>query len=568
MFGLGLILSATDMFSPKLGMASENLSKFEGRVKTVGKTMTKFSTGVLGFGAALGAPLKAFYNDYEMLAQNQGELESLGIAANGIKAITKEAKSFSNQFARSSAPEFIKAAYDIKSGISSLSDEGVAKMTKYSSMTAQATKTTSADMAKLFALGHGIFSQQFDGDFAFAEQFSAGIAKTTKMFRTDGADLIGGISNVKAAAASMGVSFSEQMAILGVAKKGFNTMSEAGTGYRSFLDNVGQAQEKLGLQFTDVQGKMLPMTEILKSIKDEVGDLSVVENSDKLKDAFGSDEAVQLIKSLINSTDEVAISQSKINAEMKIGAVLTEKMAKSMNKGMKLKLLGNQISNLGSSIGTLFAPAVDWAANKIGSLVETLDNWIEENPKLAASIGTALAGVAAFATVVGTVGIGVGAIMMVAPGVITALSGIATAIGVAKVATLALGKALFANPIFAAIGGIAYLIWEFWEPITQNFKKFFSYLGEKFEWFKGIGSTVANWFGFGDETKEVKKTQTMRVQPLKTTPLNTPKIKSNSNQEVNINKIEIINPKSTVDVQEGIKQGLAPVGVPLHDGEL
>jgi TP901 family phage tail tape measure protein len=567
--GLGLILTAKDMFSPKLGAASENLTKFEAKVKATGKTMTKLGTGMAAFGTILGAPLKSFYNDYEALAQNQGELESLGVGAEGIKAITKEAKSFSNQFAKTSAPEFIKAAYDIKSGISSLSDEGVAKMTAFSSMTAQATRSSSGDMAKLFALGHGIFASDFGSDFDFAEKFGAAISTATKMFRTDGADLIGGIANVKAAAKSMGVSLEEELAIIGVAKSSFDSASEAATGYRSFLDNVGQAQEKLGLQFTDSQGKMLPMTEILKTIKNDIGDLSIVENSDKLKDAFGSDEAVQLVKSLIDKTGDLSEAQSSLRGNMDKGTESIEKMARSMNKGNRLKLLGNQMSNLGSSIGTLFAPAIDWTADVLGGMIEKLDNWIERNPNLAAGLGTTLAVVAGLATVVGTLGIGVGAIMMIAPGVATAIGGISAALGIAKIAVMALGNSLLMNPIFALIGGLAYLVWEFWEPITEKFNQFFNWLGEKIEWFKGIGSGIADWLGFGDDKSSISASKTVQMQPLKTTPLVTPNIKANSGkQEINVKKIEIINPKSTVDVEQGIKNGFKNNGTPLYDQEI
>ena len=43
--------------------------------------------------------------------------------------------------------------------------------------------------------------------------------------------------------------------------------SEAGTKYKAFLAGVGQAQKELGLKFTDGQGRMLPVLQILDKLK-------------------------------------------------------------------------------------------------------------------------------------------------------------------------------------------------------------------------------------------------------------------------------------------------------------
>ena len=274
LISLGIMLKAKDMLSPAFSSANTTLAKFDTKIKSIGTSMTKIGAGSAAMGAAVLAPMKSFYNDFTDIAKKEGELESLGIGAKGIETITKEAKKFTNQFARISAPEFLNAAYDIKSGISSLSDEGVAKMTAMSSMTAQATKATGEDMSKLFALGYGIFGKDFTGDFDFAEKFSAAISTSVQAFRTDGADLALGLSNIGAAAKGMGISLEEELAIVGVGKSVFNSASEAGTGYRAFLTGVGKAQKKLGLKFVDSKGKMLPMVEILNKIKDKTATAS------------------------------------------------------------------------------------------------------------------------------------------------------------------------------------------------------------------------------------------------------------------------------------------------------
>ena len=296
----------------------------------------------------------------------QGEIASLGISEEGIAKISAAGAKFSNKYAQVSKAAFISASYDIKSGIESLSDEGVAEYTRLASMTAVATKSSSAEMTKLIALGHGIFKSSDEGDIDFGKRFSSSIAGAVKTFRTDGADLTGGITNIGASAKTMGVTLVEELSVLGVAKKAFNSASDAGTGYRSFLDNVGRAQEKLGIELTDTNGKMLPMVEVLKRVKSEVGDLSVVENSDLLKDAFGSDEAVKLIKALVDKTDELSSAQGALVKSTEGGTQSLEAMAKAMQRGRGFERLGNVMTNLADTLGKSLYPAAELLAGGIG----------------------------------------------------------------------------------------------------------------------------------------------------------------------------------------------------------
>ena len=68
--------------------------------------------------------------------------------------------------------------------------------------------------------------------------------------------------------------------------------SEAGTKYKAFLAGVGKAQDKLNLSFTDSQGQMLPIVDILNRIKGKYGETLDVAEGDALAKAFGSQEAV------------------------------------------------------------------------------------------------------------------------------------------------------------------------------------------------------------------------------------------------------------------------------------
>ncbi|WP_173672780.1 phage tail tape measure protein, partial [Escherichia coli] len=100
-----------------------------------------------------------------------------------------------------------------------------------------------------------------------------------------------------ASAKAAGIDAAEQFAVLGQLQATMSG-SEAGTKYKAFLAAVGSAQKKLGLNFVNKDGTMKSVVEIMKLIRGKFGDLSKVADSDLLKSAFGSDEAVAMIKLL------------------------------------------------------------------------------------------------------------------------------------------------------------------------------------------------------------------------------------------------------------------------------
>ena len=461
---------------------------------------------VLGTAYVLSTPIKAQLE----IEQSQGEIASLGIDEKGIAVITKSAKEFSNTFAGTTTSDFIKASYDIKSGIASLTDEGVAQFTKLSAMTATATKATTGEMTKLFALGYGIYKEQFSNDFEFGEKFSAAISKSVQAFRTDGADLSAGLSTLGAVATKLGVSLEEQLSIIGNAKGAFNSASEAATSYRAFLGSVGKAQEKLGITMTDATGKMLPMNQILKNLKDNMGDLTEVSNMDTLKNAFGSDEAVKIITALIDKNEDLVTSQKEINEAMNQGSSVTEKMAQAMQKGKGFELLGQQINNLGATIGKIFMPAATLLASTIGGIVGVLGSTIETFPVVSSVVGGlalgmfALVAVTKLATVTKTLFsmafLTTKGVLMGYPIILSVLKvsylALGSALKLAGTSALWLGRALMANPIGLAIGAIvmgATLIYTYWEPI----KGFFSNLWIGIKGFFNDGlNVIKNIFSF------------------------------------------------------------------------
>lgn len=350
-------------------------SKIDVKINGIKDKFSQEKASILGIGASLYG-LASIARGANTVLKAQGEIKSLDISTKGIDAITKSGHNMSLQYGQITAPAFIKASYDIKSGISSLSDQGVKDMTRMAAVTGVATKSSTAEMTKLYALGYGIFREDFSNDMDFGKKFSGAIAGAVQAFRTDGSDLAGGISNIGASAKAMGVSLEEELSIIGLSKGAFNSASEAGSGYRAFLDGTGKAQEKLGLNFVDAQGKMLPMVQILDKIKNKYGDLDLAEIDD-LKSGFGSSEAVKIITALLPKTKELEKAQIDLKNSMDSGMSKSEKMAKDMQSGYGFEKMSNALSYMGFTLGKVVTPAVDVLATGLGGLASGIA-WLDD----------------------------------------------------------------------------------------------------------------------------------------------------------------------------------------------
>lgn len=452
--------------------------------------------GAVGFLAPLGQALGA----YQDIERAKGEIRSLGIDDAGIKSIAKSAMDFSNTWAGTTTADFIRASYDIKSGIATLSDADVGKFTALAGMTATATKASTAEMTKLFALGHGIFREQFTSDLEFGEQFSSAISTAVQAFRTDGADLVSGLSTLGANATAMGVSLQEQLAVLGMSKSAFNSASEGATSYRAFLNGAIKAQDKLGLTFTDSTGKLLPMADIMDKIRNKVQStgLSMQDASvqQALKEAFG-DEAIKMISALINKSDDLRKSQRMLYDNMMQGTKVTEEMAKAMQQGKEFELLQQKVQNAGAVIGGMFAPYALRVAGIVGEVTDKIKAWVEANPELTSTIvkwisiiGGVLAVLATLSIVIGVVGMSIGSLSAI-------LTGLSFVIKAVQIATLIFNATLWANPItwiiagvVALIGAIVALIY-YWQDITN----WVGQLWDKFTGFVASLNIVENAIG-------------------------------------------------------------------------
>lgn len=289
--------------------ASGPVGKLQKALRSTSR-LSKQAWGQLAGGAmtaaGAGLALEGMVSPALDLNRALADVSSLDVDPKGLKLLDATAKQYAMSYGGSAA-EFVASSYAIQSGIAGLDASQLADFTRASNVLARATKADAATMTNYAGTMYGIFRQQADaqGKSAWIEDLAGKSAYAIQIFKTSGTEMSAAFTALGANATSSGIKLEEQMAILGKLQATMSG-SEAGTKYKAFLAGVGQAQKELGLKFTDGQGRMLPVLQILDKLKKKYGSLDVLADSDLIKKAFGSDEAVSMLKLLIQDTGGLA----------------------------------------------------------------------------------------------------------------------------------------------------------------------------------------------------------------------------------------------------------------------
>lgn len=440
--------------------------------------MQNMATGGAGLVATGFAIQNALMPAIEM-DRKLGEVKSLGVTDDALKQLQATALDFAAEYGKS-ATEFVGASYDIQSAIAGLSGDELSQFTKASGVLAAATKADTATITSYMGTMYGIFKNQATemGKGEWVEQVAGMTASAVQMFKTTGSEMSSAFTSVGANATSAGIAMSEQMAILGTLQATMSG-SEAGTKYKAFLAGVANAQDKLNLSFTDSQGQMLPMLDILDQLKGKYGDtLSVAESAD-LKKAFGSEEAVSMIKLLMADTDGLAGSIEQLGQVQ--GMSKAEEMASAMTDQWE-RLEASWFAVRAAVFGAIL-PSINAIVGSMANGLVYITGWTDEFPWLAEILGyVAIAGLS-LGGVVATLSLAMGIGQMMSAGWAVTMTGLNSIMKLLRITTIAstaaawlFNAALWANPITWVVAGIALLIggvaaaiyW--WDDLTAAFK--------------------------------------------------------------------------------------------------
>ena len=474
-FRLSLIMNLIDnLTGPMAGVTSSvdgTVSKLQkvnstlGSVAKTGAVMQEVGSQITG---AVLSPVEATFETRRAI----GELASLGVKDLG--AVEDAAREFSDQWAGTTKADFIAAAYDIKSGIATLSDEGVAEFTSLAALTAKATKSTAGEMTSLFATGYGIYKGYYDdmSDLEFGEMFSAGIAKSVQQFKTTGSEMASSI---------------ESLGML----QGTMSGSEAGTKYAAFIQSAAKGGEELGLSFLDANNQLKSLPEILDQLRGKYGDTIDAMEKQELASAFGTDEAVDLIDLLYNKTEDLQGNILTMYDALGSGTGVATEMANAINETEpeRFERLTQRIQNVKESIGNSLLPTINDLMSTGEQVLTKVGSWVEENQELVRVIMLVVLAIGGFLTIAGTVIAVVSGVGLIITKVISGFKLLKAGFLLAKGALTPLissvwsfTAALLANPVTWIVIGIVALI------------AALVLLYNKCEWFRNAVNAIIDFF--------------------------------------------------------------------------
>jgi len=447
MFTVGLI----DQITKPIAKISGQLNGLSANYQAGTMQMASGIGGVVASGYALQNALMPAIE----MSRALGEVKSLGVQESALKKLSQSSYEYALQYGES-ATEFVRSSYDIQSAIAGLSDTDLSKFTMASNVLAKGTKSDAATITSYMGTMYGIFKNDAMqmGEGAWVERLTGMTATAVQAFKTDGkkmADAFGALG------ASAGLApLEEQMAIMGTLQATMQG-SESATKYKAFLAGVGKAQKALNLQFSDANGNMLPIVDILNKIKGKYGDVISVAESDALSTAFGSQEAVSLVKLLMNDINGLSGSINSLGNVN--GMEQATKMAAAMTD--QSERLSQSWYVIRAAIGSAILPAFNAFVGKIASMGTSVIWFTDMFPNITRWLGYIAVGfmVAVAAGGLFTLMMGAGKMAMTAWGVGVMLWTGASALFTSgltamRAVMLALNIAMYANPIGLIVAGI------------------------------------------------------------------------------------------------------------------
>lgn len=518
---LDFILALTDKVTAPLGKVkmgfSELTEQSEKNIKTMGMGLAGVTGAFVGINESLQPALE--------MNRALGEVKSLGVAEDALSALNQKALEFSVNYGEN-ARDFVASAYSIEGAIKGLTGSQLATFTNTSNLLAKATKSDAGTMGAYVGTMYNLFKGQADamGKGEWVEKLGGQTALAVQLFRTDGAQLKDAFKEVGSIATAAGVDIAEQFAVIGSLS---STMEggDAGGRYKAFFENLGAASEKMGLKFTDSNGKALPMLQIMDKLQGKLGDLTSASASAKLMEAFGG-EGAQVISSLAKDTDRLRNGMEKLGKVR--GLEDAQKMAMDMVDPWQQ--FGAAVEALRIAFGQALIPILTPLMAKLSGIAGTMTRWTQMFPNITRVIGIVTLTILALIAVMSLLTFAVGAGRMAWLAMVTVWKVVQmislrttavfllqklimlTYITVVSVLTVGLGlvrgamllwqgaiwlvnAAMWANPVLLIVGGIVALIavvalaivyWDEWTAALMN--------SEAFKWVSDQLTALSDWF--------------------------------------------------------------------------
>ena len=503
---LEFLVSLQDRMTPKMKGIQKSFTQMQKAANAGFNNLGKGALGMIGVGATISGLVNPALEDLKVAA----EIKSLGVLDADFEKLSKAADSFAVKFGADD-DEFVRSAASIKKAIPDVGN-ALADYTYDVNLLAKATGTSTevtADyVGKMSVLFDGLAKKV--GKKEWVDALTGMSAETSKIFNTNVDEISAAFNKLGVSATKSGISLAEQMAVIGSLQSTGLEGGKAGGAYKAFIDSAVAGGQKLGMVFTDSEGKMMPMVEIMGKLKAKFGDTLDMAEKAELTKNFG--KGADVIMRMYDNTGRLTESIGKLNEASTGGMATAEQMAAARTNAFEQ--FGAQVNLLREAFGYLILKAVQPFMGLLTSMAQKLTSFGETYPNLAKWIGIITVSVIALTAAMSALYIITGICKMAQAGYLVVMTLMKAPMLIATAVQWAYNSALLACPLTWAIVAIAALaaavvtLIYYWDDITgylretSIYKAFtnwidacaggLAYMGELLG---SIGSLVGSVFG-------------------------------------------------------------------------
>lgn len=498
MNNLDFTLSLIDKFTRPLKVAQNSAVQFADKSVQAFKRIGIGGAALYAVGQSIGGMLAPAFDMFNALREQSAR----GIDSGVLKSVQRDALAFSATYGMV-ATDFVNSTAEINSAIAGLTGQELPKITRVANLMAFEMKTSTAETSEFMRQMFGNFRSDADamGKVQFAEQLAGKMTMMRQQFGLELGMVKDLMEGARGAGTNYGIGMDEQLAVLGELSRTLG--SEASGAYEGFVTSALEGAKKLGLSFTDTNGKMLSMPEMLTKLQGKYGESleGNLKAQKELDDAFGSSSAV--VKQLYGN---VAVLQRNITIlggadGLKRTEEAAAKLVKPMDRFMAI-IRAVQIA-IGLTLVPVLNPLLDWAAQ----LGQTFARWMQLFPNIARVVGYAAMAVLGFAAIGATLNIIMGVSSFVLAGWSVILNIASGALAVMRTAAMLTGAAInfMSWPVLLVVGAIAllvagcYLLVKHWDAVKAAVMNTaaFQAVAQVVEWLAGVFSAAWQYIADG-----------------------------------------------------------------------
>lgn len=414
----------TAAFDKGLGDAMKTLKGVGNSMQSLGKTMSLSLTApIVGFGAMTVKTA----GDFEAAMNRVGAASDASTGQ--LEAMRKMALDLGSDTSKSASEAADAMEMLAKNGLSAEDIIGGA-----AAASIKLSEATGGELSTAADVATNVMAQ-FKVEVKDLGRVVDGITGVTLASQFGFQDYKDALAQAGGVAGSLGVSIEEFNAAIAATSSVFNSGSDAGTSFKTFLTRLvpqskqaAAAMDELGIKFFNADGSMKSMSQIAEVLKTSLAGLSDEARNEALSDIFG----VDAMRTAIALADQGAAGIDKMTASVSRAGSADEQAA------ARMKGFNGELEKLGGAFETLqIAIADSGLLAMVTSFVTMLAGWIEALATTSPALlqwGTILAGLAA---ILGPLLITLGAIASAIAAVGLPIAGVVAGLGLLTTAVIA-----------------------------------------------------------------------------------------------------------------------------------